>query len=57
MKRKLGQLGIYCGIMDKAPRNRSLSSKQRRRNKRLTKIRPSVDKVFGPQEGLWYGSE
>ncbi|MCD6319983.1 MAG: hypothetical protein J7M03_04810 [Candidatus Desulfofervidaceae bacterium] len=33
--------------MDKALRNRSLSSKQHRRNKRLTKIRSSVEKVFG----------
>jgi len=46
-KRKIRQLGIYCGIMDKALRNRHLSSKQHRKNKRLSKIRSSVERVFG----------
>ena len=45
-KRRLREKGIYCGILDKAYRNRPLSKKQKRRNKRLSSPRSAVERPF-----------
>ena len=39
--------GIYCGILDRATRRRKLSTKQQKRNKQKSKVRASVEHVFG----------
>jgi IS5 family transposase len=44
--RALRQSGVYCGIMDKAYRNRPLSVKQKRRNRRLSSTRNQVERPF-----------
>ncbi|NOX38194.1 MAG: transposase [Calditrichaeota bacterium] len=33
-KRQLRNLGVYCGILDRAYRNRTLSNRQKKRNKK-----------------------
>jgi len=39
--------GVFCGILDKARVNRPLSMTQRKRNKRVSRIRSAVERVFG----------
>jgi IS5 family transposase len=46
-KARLRKWGIFCGILDKNKINRPLSIKQRKRNKRLFKVRSAVERVFG----------
>jgi IS5 family transposase len=46
-KQVLREFGIFCGIMDKARINQPLSRKQRKRNKRFSKVRSAVERVFG----------
>ena len=47
-KRKsvLRSRGIFCGIMDKGYRNRSLSTRQQQRNKKLSSVRNAVERPF-----------
>ena len=45
-KRILRSQGVYCGILDKAYRNRGLSQRQRKRNKQKSRIRGVVERVF-----------
>ncbi len=45
-KRTFRQKGIYCGILDRKKKNQSLSKKQQRKNKVLSKIRGPVERVF-----------
>ena len=45
-KRYLRQGQVYCGILDKNKRNRKLSGKQKRRNKRNAKLRSPVERFF-----------
>ncbi|MCJ7812694.1 IS5 family transposase, partial [bacterium] len=45
-KRRLREQGIYCGIIDKAYRNRPLTSKQKKRNRKLSLPRSSVERPF-----------
>lgn len=45
-KRHLRATGVYCGILDKAYRNRPLSVTQHRLNKKKTTIRNRVERVF-----------
>jgi len=45
-KRAYRKQGIYCGILEKGRRNQLLSEKQQRKNKRLSKIRSAVERVF-----------
>lgn len=45
-KRKYREKGVKYSVLDKAYRNRKLSNKQKRRNKKLSKIRNEVEKPF-----------
>lgn len=45
-KHRLRDQSIYCGILDKGYRNRPLSSKQKKRNKKLSSVRNSVERPF-----------
>lgn len=38
--------GVFFGVLDKAKRNHKLTSKQKKRNKRLSSIRAKVEKPF-----------
>jgi len=53
-KKVLRNLGIYVGILDKAYRNTPLSSKQVKQNKRKSRIRKAVERVFAHLK-KWYG--
>jgi transposase, IS5 family len=46
-KRKARANGIYYGILDKAKRGKKLSSKQQKRNRQKSRVRASVEHVFG----------
>jgi IS5 family transposase len=46
-KSRLRKWGIFCGILDRNKVNRPLSLRQRKRNKRLSKVRSAVERVFG----------
>jgi IS5 family transposase len=46
-KQVLRRQGIYCGILDKNTTKRKLSSKQKRRNKRNSRLRSPVERFFG----------
>ncbi|MBA4419500.1 MAG: IS5/IS1182 family transposase [Syntrophus sp. (in: bacteria)] len=46
-KRQCRAIGLYYGILDKGYRNRPLTSKQKKRNRRLSAIRSAVERVFG----------
>jgi IS5 family transposase len=45
-KRELRARGVFCGILDKGFRNRLLSSKQKKRNKKLSSVRNAVERPF-----------
>lgn len=38
--------GVFCGILDKGYRNRPLSPKQKKRNKKLSSVRNAVERPF-----------
>ena len=44
--RKWGALGMYYGMLDKGVRGRSLSSKQKKRNRKLSRVRCRVEHPF-----------
>jgi transposase, IS5 family len=46
-KRKARANGIYYGILDKATRSKKLSTKQQKRNRQKSRVRASVEHVFG----------
>jgi IS5 family transposase len=46
-KQKARAKGIYYGILDKATRGKKLSTKQQKRNRQKSKVRASVEHVFG----------
>ena len=46
IKRECRANGIYYGIIEKAHRNRPLSSKQKKNNKKKSKIRSAVERTF-----------
>ena len=46
-KAVLREYGIYCGIINKARRNRGLSNRQKRLNRVFAKIRSAVERPFG----------
>ena len=50
LKKKYCQEGKFYGILAKARRNRGLSSRQKRRNRILSRVRAKVEKVFGSKE-------
>jgi len=45
-KRNLRSKGIFCGILDKGYRNRTLSKKQQKKNRVLSSVRNSVERPF-----------
>jgi len=45
-KRYFRAMGIYYGILDKSHRNRGLSNSQKKNNKRKSRIRNAVERVF-----------
>ena len=45
-KRAIRQRGIYWGVLDRAVRGHSLSSRQKRRNKQKSHVRNQVERVF-----------
>jgi len=45
-KKDLRAKGVYCGILDKGYRNRPLSFKQKKRNKKLSTVRNAVERPF-----------
>lgn len=45
-KRHLRDAGIFCGILEKGYRNRLLSTKQKRKNNKLSQIRSTVERPF-----------
>jgi IS5 family transposase len=46
-KSALREYGIFCGILDKARINKPLSLRQKKRNKRFSRVRSAVERVFG----------
>jgi len=54
LKRSLREQGIYCGILDRGSRGRKLSQRQKKQNKQKSRVRGSVERVFG-QFKLHYG--
>ena len=45
-KRNLRLKGIFCGILDKGYRNRTLSRKQQKKNRLLSSVRNAVERPF-----------
>ena len=52
-KRDLRAQGIFCGILDKASRNTSLSSSQKKRNHKLSSARAIVEHPFQVIKCQW----
>jgi len=52
-KREMREKEIFCGILDKAKRNHSLSNKQKRRNKKLSSVRAKVEHPFQVIKCQW----
>lgn len=46
-KQKYRKAGVYYGVLDKAARSKKLSSTQKKRNKKNSKIRSAVEHPFG----------
>ena len=46
-KRRFRDQGVVYGILDRARRNRPLTSRQKRGNRRKSKVRNPVERVFG----------
>jgi len=53
-KRTFRAQGIYYGIQDKAYRNRPLSPRQKRENRKKSRIRNHVERIFAHLK-RWYG--
>jgi len=55
-KRRLRQRGVFCGILDKAYRNRPLTNKQKKMNKKKSRVRNAVERPFAHFKHLYgYG--
>ena len=52
-KTKMREKGVFCGILDKAPRTKKLSKSQKKRNKKLASARSGCEFVFGIWKHLW----
>lgn len=52
-KQDLRKQGIFCGILDKASRNTSLSSSQKKRNRKLSSARAIVEHPFQVIKCQW----
>ena len=52
-KREMRQQGIYFGILDKGRRNRPLSNRQKRLNRKKSKIRNAVERPFAHFKHLY----
>ena len=52
-KRSLREKGIFCGIVDKASRHTSLSSSQKKRNRKLSAARAIVEHPFQVIKCQW----
>jgi IS5 family transposase len=46
-KKAARAMGIYYGVLDKAPRNNPLSNKQQKPNKQKSRVRATVEHPFG----------
>ena len=53
-KRDLRKQGIFCGILDKASRHTSLSSSQKKRNRKLSSARAIVEHPFQVIKCQWH---
>lgn len=45
-KRAMRQKGVFCGILDKGYRNRPLTKKQKKMNKKKSRVRSAVERPF-----------
>lgn len=54
LKHEYRQKGIYWAILDRATRNHPLSSKQKKRNKKLSSLRAKVEYPFLVVKHLWH---
>lgn len=52
-KRRMRKAGIYPGILDKGRRNRSLSKRQKKRNKQKSRVRNAVERPFAHFRNLY----
>ncbi|MCP4399758.1 MAG: IS5 family transposase [bacterium] len=52
-KRKARGKGVFYGVLDKAKRGKKLSSKQKRRNKKLSSVRAKVEHPFQILKCQW----
>lgn len=53
LKREFRRTGIYYGILDKGRRNRPLTKSQKKRNKKKSKVRNSVERPFAHFKNLY----
>jgi len=53
-KRDLRAKGIFCGILDRAVRGHKLSSKQQKRNKKLSSVRAYVEHPFHVLKNIFH---
>ena len=53
-KRDLRKKGVFCGISDKASRHTSLSSSQKKRNRKLSAARAIVEHPFQVIKCQWH---
>ena len=52
-KRYAREEGVYWGVLDKAYKNRPLSSSQKKRNKKLSSVRAFVEHPFQVIKDVW----
>ena len=52
-KQQCRAIGVYYGVLDKAYRNRPLSNKQRKRNRKLSVIRSAIERVFATLKRIY----
>ena len=52
-KQKLRKKGIFCGILHKGTKNRPLTKRHKKKNKKLTIPRSSVEFPFGIWKHIW----
>lgn len=52
-KKEMRKKGVYCGVLDKAKRGKELSTKQKKRNKKLASARAKVEFPFKVLKDQW----
>lgn len=52
-KRKMRKQGVYCGILDKGYRDHPLSARQKKRNKKNSRVRNAVERVFAQLKNIY----